>query len=255
MEVYAAMVDYMDEQILRIFDYLKEIGEYDNTLILFMSDNGANGALPTVYPGQTEEYLGSFDNSLDNRGLVNSFIETGPGWAQASMSPSRMFKGFTSEGGIKAPLIVKLPGTMSNAGTLSNAFVHVRDIMPTILDIADVSHSKEFEGRSVLPLQGQSLLTFLTGETDIPYSGADRVGYELFGLKAFIDGDWKILRMPRPFASGEWELYNLKQDPGEIEDLSSEYSEKVEEMVALWEQYKEDNMILDISYDLSDAVE
>ena len=99
------------------------------------------------------------------------------------------------------------------------------------------------------------MLNFLAGETDTAYPGAARVGYELFGLKAFFDGDWKILRMPRPFASGEWELYNLKQDPGEIEDLSSENPEKVEEMVALWEQYKEDNMVLDISYDLSDAVE
>ena len=255
MEVYAAMVDYLDEQILRIFDYLKEIGEYDNTMILFLSDNGANGALPAIYPGQTEEYLSSFDNSLDNRGLINSYIEMGPGWAQASMSPSRMFKGFTSEGGIKAPMIVKLPGTMSNAGAVSNAFVHVRDIMPTILDIADVSHSAEFEGRSVRPIQGQSVLDFFAGEADTAYSGADRVGYELFGLKAFIDGDWKILRMPRPFASGEWELYNLKQDPGEIEDLSSEYPEKVEEMVAMWERYRKDNTVLDISYDLSDAVE
>jgi arylsulfatase A-like enzyme len=255
MEVYAAMVDYMDEQILRVFDYLKEIGEYDNTMILFMSDNGANGALPTVYPGQTEEYLSSFDNSLDNRGLVNSFIETGPGWAQSSMSPSRMFKAFSSEGGIKAPLIVKLPGTMSNAGALSNAFVHVRDIMPTILDIADVSHSKEFEGRSVLPMQGQSALSLLAGQTDSAYSGAGQVGYELFGQKAYFDGDWKILLMPPPFASGEWELYDLKNDPGETKDLSSENPEKVEEMVALWEQYSEDNSVLDISYDLSDAVE
>ena len=255
MEVYAAMVDYMDEQILRVFDYLKETGEYDNTMIVFMSDNGANGALPTVYPGQTEEFLGSFDNSLENRGLVNSFIETGPGWAQASVSPSRMFKAFTSEGGIRAPLIVKLPGTMSNAGAISNSFLHVRDIMPTILDIADATHSKEFEGRSVRPLQGQSVLDFLTGEADTTYPGAARVGYELFGQKAFIDGDWKVLRMPRPFASGEWELYNLKQDPGEIDDLSSEHPEKLERMVALWEQYSEDNSVLDISYDLSDAVE
>jgi len=255
MEVYAAMVDYMDEQILRIFDYLKEIGEYDNTMIIFFSDNGANGALPDVYPGQTDQFLSSFDNSLDNRGLINSFIEMGPGWAQASMSPSRMFKAFTSEGGIKAPMIVKLPGTMSNAGAMSNEFVHVRDIMPTILDIADVSHTGEFDGRSVRPMQGQSVLDFFAGDADTAYSGADQVGYELFGLKAFIDGDWKILRMPRPFASGEWELYDLKQDPGEIEDLSSKYPEKVEEMIALWERYTEDNSVLDISYDHSDAVE
>jgi len=255
MEVYAAMVDYMDEQILRVFDYLKETGEYDNTMIVFMSDNGANGALPTVYPGQTEEFLGSFDNSLDNRGLVNSFIETGPGWAQASVSPGRMFKAFTSEGGIRAPLIMKLPGTMSNAGAMSNAFVHVRDIMPTILDIADVDLAPQFEGRSVLPMQGQSVLSLLAGQADSAYPGAGQVGYELFGQKAYFDGDWKILLMPPPFASGEWELYDLKNDPGETKDLSSEYPEKVEEMVALWEQYSEDNSVLDISYDLSDAVE
>jgi len=251
MEVYAAMVDYMDGQILRVLDYLKETGEYDNTLILFFSDNGANGALPTAYPGQTEEFLNSFDNSLDNRGLVNSYIEMGPGWAQASMSPSRMFKAFTSEGGIRSPMIVKLPGSMSNAGSMSHNFVHVRDIMPTILDIADVSHTEEFEGRAVLPLQGQSLLDFLSGEAKTPYAGAAQVGYELFGLRAYIDGNWKILWMPPPFASGEWELYDLAEDPAESNDLSSKYPEMVEDMVKKWEQYKEDNTVLDIALDLS----
>ncbi len=248
------MLDYMDEQILRVFDYLKEIGEYDNTMILFFSDNGANGALPMAYPGQTEEFLNSFDNSLDNRGLVNSYIEMGPGWAQASMSPGRMFKGFTSEGGIRSPFIVKLPGAMSNAGSMSTEFVHVRDIMPTILDIADVSHTSEFEGRAVLPMQGQSVLDFFSGEATSPYAGAAQVGYELFGLKAFFDGNWKILRMPPPFASGEWELYNLAEDPAEINDLSGEYPDKVGEMVKKWEQYKEDNTVLDVSLDLSRGI-
>ena len=208
-----------------------------------------------MYPGQTEEFLSSFDNSLDNRGLVNSYIEMGPGWAQASMAPSRMFKAFTSEGGIKAPLIVKLPGTMSDAGAMSNSFVHVRDIMPTILEVADVSYTEEFQGRTVRPMQGNSVLDFLSGEAETPYPDAGRVGYELFGLKAFFDGNWKILQMPRPFASGDWELYNLKQDPGETNDLSSEYPQKREEMIALWEQYKKDNTVLDIALDLSGAVE
>jgi arylsulfatase len=166
-----------------------------------------------------------------------------------------MFKAFTSEGGIRAPLIVKLPGTMSNAGAISNSFLHMRDITPTILDIADASHSEEFEGRPVLPLQGQSVLSLLAGQADSAYPGASQVGYELFGQKAYFDGDWKILLMPPPFASGEWELYDLKNDPGETKDLSSEYPEKVEEMVALWEQYSEDNSVLEISYDLSGAVE
>jgi len=254
MEVYAAMLDYLDEQILRVFDYLKEIGEYDNTMILFFSDNGANGALPMAYPGQTEEFLEAFDNSLDNRGLVNSYIEMGPGWAQASMSPSRMFKAFASEGGIRSPLIVKLPGAMTNAGSMSNNFVHVRDIMPTILDIAGVSHHKEFEDRAVRPMQGQSVLDYFSGEAKTPYAGAGQVGYELFGLKAYFDGNWKILLMPPPFASGEWELYDLAEDPAEMNDLSSKYPEKVEEMVRKWDQYKEDNMVLDAALDLSRGI-
>jgi arylsulfatase len=165
-----------------------------------------------------------------------------------------MFKAFTSEGGIRSPLIVKLPGSMSNAGSMSNEFVHVRDIMPTILDIADVSHTREFEGRAVLPMQGQSVLDFFSGEATSPYAGAAQVGYELFGLKAFFDGNWKILRMPPPFASGEWELYNLAEDPAEIKDLSSKYPDKVGEMVKKWEQYKEDNTVLDVSLDLSRGI-
>ena len=251
MEVYAAMVDYMDEQIARVFDYLKEIGEYDNTMIIFLSDNGANGHLPTAYPGQTEEHLDSFDNSLENRGLVNSFIETGPGWTQASMAPSRLFKAFTAEGGIRAPLIVKLPGAMPNAGTLSHSFFHVRDIMPTILDVAGVEFTQKINGRSVVAMQGSSVADFISGNVEIPYSGADRVGYELFGMKAFFDGDWKILLMPPPFGTGDWQLYNLIEDPGELVDLSNQHPERLVKMIAQWEQYKVENGVLDISYALS----
>ena len=251
MEVYAAMVDYMDEQIKRVFDRLREIGEYDNTLIIFLSDNGANGAMPTAYPGQTDEFLNSFDNSMENRGLVNSFIETGPGWAQASMTPSRMFKGFTSEGGIRSPLLVKLPGKMADAGTMNHSFIHIRDIMPTILDLAGAVHSEEFDGREVRPMQGRSVLDLIAGRRDSPYDETCQVGYELFGLKAYFAGDWKILWMPPPFGKGDWELFNLQEDPGETNDLSELHPEKVEEMVALWEQYRKDNNVLDISYDMS----
>lgn len=255
MEIYAAMVDYMDEQISRVFEYLKETGEYDNTMIVFFSDNGANGAVREAYPGQTEEFLNGFDNSLENRGLPGSYVEMGPGWAQASMSPGRMFKGFTSEGGIRSPLIVKLPGSMDNAGSLSKSFVHVRDLMPTVLDIAQVAHSTEFAGRTVQPLQGQSVLDYFSGEAETPYDGAAHVGYELFGLKAFFDGDWKILSMPPPFASGEWELYNLAEDPAEINNLSGEYPDRVEAMIKSWEQYKEDNSVLDAALDLTRGFE
>ncbi len=255
MEVYAAMVDYMDGQIQRLFDYLKEIGEYDNTVIIFFSDNGANGAYPSVYPGWTEEWAGSFDNGLDNRGRPGSFIEMGPGWAQASMSPSRMFKGFTAEGGIRSPFIAKMPGAQANAGAMNHSFFHVRDVMPTILDLAGIEPPSQIDGREVRMLQGQSVLDLLDGSAEAPYAGADQVGYELFGLKAFFDGDWKILWMPAPFGSGEWELYDLAADPAEIEDLGADYPERLESMIGMWERYKEENTVLDLSsLDLSEVM-
>ena len=250
MEVYAAMIDYMDEQIKRVFDYLKEIGEYDNTMIVFFSDNGANGLHQTAYPGQTDAYMNSFDNSLENRGLKNSFIEPGPGWSQVSMAPSRMFKAFTSEGGIKSPLIVKSPGKKTNGGSMNHAFLHVRDIMPTLLDLAGVDHTEKFNGREVRPMQGRSVLDMLEGKASMPYAEAGKVGYELFGLKAYFDSDWKILWMPKPFGTGDWELFNLKDDPGEINDLSTLYPDKRKDMIVLWEQYKIDNEVLDISMDM-----
>ncbi len=218
MEVYAAMIDYMDNQIRRVFDYLKETGEYENTLILFFSDNGANGGNKEGYPGQTAEFLNSFDNSLDNRGLANSFIEMGPGWAQASMTPSRMFKGFVAEGGIRSPLLIKLPGKMANAGSMNHSFLHVRDVMPTILDATNVEQQgQQFEGRKVHPIQGMSVLATIEGKAA---TTSPDVGYELFGMKAFFANGWKILWMPKPFGIDQWELLNLEKDPSELYDLS-----------------------------------
>ena len=251
MEVYAAMVDYMDEQINRVIEWLKKNGEYDNTLILFFSDNGANGHSHKAYPGQTDEYLNSFDNRLENRGLKNSYIDMGPGWAQASMAPSRMFKAFPSEGGIISPLIVKSPGKTANAGSMNHTLFHVRDIMPTVLDLAGVADADMFGGRKVREMQGRSVLDLLEGKAKVPYAEAGQVGYELFGMKAFLDGTWKILWMPKPFGKGDWELLNLTVDPAELNDLSMQQPAKRKDMIALWEQYKLENGVLDISMDLS----
>jgi arylsulfatase A-like enzyme len=241
----------MDEQIARVVDHLKESGQYDNTLILFFSDNGANGAARTAYPGQTDEYLNSFDNSVENRGLANSFVEQGPGWAQVSMTPGRMFKAFPSEGGIRSPCLVKVPGHAANAGSINHSFFHVRDIMPTLLEVAGVSPLREINGRARLPLQGQSVLNLFEGKMQTAYAGAAEVGFELFGMKAYFSGNWKILWMPVPFGTGEWELFDLNQDPGELNDLRGEHPERLDKMIALWEQYKVDNGVLDIKLDMS----
>lgn len=245
MEVYAAMLDYMDENIGRVLDYLKETGKYENTLIIFMSDNGANGAVATSYPGNADgRYLSEFNNAQENRGLKGSYIETGPGWAQASSGPYRFFKTFTTEGGIRAPLIMKTPGAAVGAGTWNHQFVHVTDLMPTVLDLTGTEYpASEYKGNKLHPLIGTSLLPVLQGAT---VKQAERgMGYELFEMKAYIRGNWKILRLPVPLASGEWQLYDLSKDPGETTDLSAEFPEVRQELISLWAEYARVNELHD----------
>jgi len=246
MEVYAAMVDYMDMSIGRVFEYLKEIGEYDNTLIIFFSDNGANGIPPIAYPGNADgQYLGSFDNSLENRGLPNSFIDMGPGWAQAASTPSRLFKSFTTQGGIHSPCIIKTPGEMETAGQIKNAFMHVSDIMPTIFEMASVAYPETFHGREVIPPTGKSGLAYVQGKAETVHGPDHGQGWELFEMKAYIKGEWKILRLPPPFDNGNWALYNLTKDPGETTDLSDQFPEIKQELLNGWEDYVRTNHIFD----------
>lgn len=246
MEVYAAMVDYLDMSIGRIIDYLKKEGLYDNSMILFMSDNGANGVMATTYPGNGDgKYLSSFDNSLDNRGLPNSFIEMGPGWAQASSAPFRLFKSFTSEGGIKAPLIIKLPtAEKKNEGQWNKSFIHVSDIMPTVLALAGATYPKEIKGKPVKQPIGKSILPILKGERTAIHSN-EGMGWELFERKAYIKGKWKILRLAKPFGTGSWQLYNIEKDPGEINDLSQQFPAKKDSLISDWKKYAKENDVVD----------
>jgi arylsulfatase len=126
--------------------------------------------------------------------------------------------------------------------------------MPTILDIAGIEHPGEINGRRVVPMQGTSVLDLFAGNVEVPSAEVSQVGYELFGLRAFFDGDWKILWMPPPFGPGEWELFDLRRDPAEMNDLSGDYPDKLAEMIALWERYKEDNGVLDVALDLGEMV-
>ncbi len=245
MEVYAGMLEYLDMSVGRVLDYLKKEEMYDNTLIIFMSDNGANGAMATLYPGNEDgKYLSTFDNSVENRGLKNSYIETGSGWAQSSSSPFRYFKSFASEGGIKVPLIIKIPGNMAGAGQLNNGFIHVTDIMPTILEIASVQYPEEFNGNKIHPLIGESIMPVLKGDSVTVHSN-DGFGWELFEMKAYIKGNWKLLRLPQPFGTGNWELYDLKNDPAETTDLSSEYPEIKSQLIEEWNKYAQHNEVYD----------
>ncbi|GMQ30752.1 arylsulfatase AtsA [Algoriphagus confluentis] len=246
MEVYAAMVEYLDMSIGRIIDYLKKEGMYDNTLIVFLSDNGANGVMATTYPGNGDGvYLGGFDNSLQNRGLHNSFIEMGPGWAQVSSSPFRLFKSFASEGGIRAPLIVKMPNANSGKGLWNKSFFHVTDLMPTFLELAQASYPQEFKGKAVRQPIGKSMRAVLDGNATEIHASEEGMGWELFERKAYIQGKWKILRLPPPFGPGEWQLFDRENDPGETTDLSAQYPEIKEKLIQNWQEYAKDNDVFD----------
>lgn len=246
MEVYAAMIEYLDMSIGRLLDYLKQQGMYDNTLIVFMSDNGANGVMATTYPGNGDgKYLSSFNNALENRGLPNSFVEMGPGWAQASSSPFRLFKSFASEGGIKAPLMIKLPNDSLNQGQWNKSFVHVTDLMPTILHLTATSYPSQFKGKEVRQPIGKSLVPVLTGNAHEVHSNKEGMGWELFERKAYIKGKWKILRLPAPFSTGQWQLFDLEKDPGELTDLASQFPATRDSLINDWLLYAKTNDVFD----------
>ena len=148
MELYAAMVENMDANIGKLIGYLKTNGLYDNTLIIFLSDNGPEGNIM--------EMGAPWDNSnFEDWGKKGTFIQYGPAWAQVGAGPLRMFKGFLSEGGIRTPLIISGKG-VEGSGRISDAVTHVTDIPATILDAAGVAHPETFEGKKVAPLQGKS---------------------------------------------------------------------------------------------------
>ncbi len=241
MEVYAAMVDYMDEQIGRVLELLQRQGELDNTLILFFSDNGANGWPAKSYPSFTRSYYDSFDNALANRGAPGSYISQGPGWASASSAAYDRFKIFLSEGGIRTPAIIKPVGGAS-VGSISAEFTQVRDIVPTVLDLLNLEHPSAHDAKLAL-LDGRSLLPLLQGKADelAPRQGT---GYELHGLRAYFDGDWKAVQTLMPLGSGQWQLFNLRNDPGETQDLARQYPERLAAMREAQAQYEQDNGVI-----------
>ena len=241
MELYAAMVEYMDAQIGRLIASLKRSGKYDNTLIVFISDNGAAGEdigelLNKLAPTAKDWFAETFNNRLENWGRPRSCIEYGPPWAQVSSVPLRLFKGVVADGGIRAPLIVSGPG-VRNEGAINHSVMHVMDITPTFLESASVEHPSKKAGAKVAPPQGKSLWPLLAGQKQATRTVTDWLGWELFGNRAIRQGDWKLLYLLKGAGgTGSWELFNLKDDPAEMHDLSAKYPEKRDAMLKLWDE-------------------
>src|SRR5690606_8918872 len=166
MQVYAAMVEALDHHIGRLLDYLDRIGERDNTVIIFMSDNGAEGNDPYVIVDNKNWIPKNFTTDTASLGKPGSYAAYGPAWAEVSATPHRLYKTFTAEGGIRAPVIFVLPG-MTNRGQLSHSFATVLDIAPTILELAQAPYPQDsYRGRKIHPLQGRSMVAYLKGEAD-----------------------------------------------------------------------------------------
>jgi arylsulfatase len=251
MELYAGMVEYMDDQIGRVFDYLKEIGEYDNTVVIFISDNGAEGNdLRAMVAGQLGSlgFLHAMNNFAENGhnalGRKGTYAEYGPAWAQVSMVPFRIYKGWVSEGGIRSPLIVSGPGVQGAGELNKKAVLHIMDIAPTLLEMAGIEHPSIYKERKVAPMQGKSWVGMLAGSTQSPRTSDDWLGWELFNNRAIRQGDWKISWLDQPFGTEDWQLFNLAEDPGEQYDLSVKFPEKRKALIALWDEYVELNGVI-----------
>jgi arylsulfatase len=247
MEIYAGMIDYMDESIGRVLEHLRQSDNFENTLIVFMSDNGPSRTSIMDYlelGGESGEFFNQFDNSLENKGLPGSSTDIGPGWAYAAATPLRLFKGYVAQGGVQVPAVIKLPGNMANAGSREDHLIHVMDLMPTFLAIAGADYPDVYNGEPIVPLQGKSLMPLLSGESSSDFESRE-LGWSAYGMDAYRKGAWKILRLPEPYGNGDWQLYDLAADPGELHDLSSEFPDRTRTLAKAWEAYANSNGVIE----------
>ncbi len=237
MEVYAAMVDRLDQNVGRVIQQLKDSGEYENTVILFLADNGAEAMdLETTQLTSIKAVVDKADNRLDNRGTQSSYIAYGPGWAQAATAPSWLNKAYATEGGTRVVSFLSWPG-FARQGSIATPFLSVSDIAPTFLDLAGIDYSSTVVGgRNVQPITGKSWVSFLQQKAERVYRDNDSHGTELFGSRAIRRGDWKITDI----GDGKWRLFNLVDDPGETDDLSLRHPDRLQELIAAWDKYAQD---------------
>ncbi len=247
MEIYAAMIDDLDANVGRLLDYLRSRNLARDTLIIFLSDNGAEGHRLAQGMGPLHEWSNiCCDNSYANMGTANSYLTLGPGWARASMAPFRMFKGFTSEGGVRVPAIISFPEHFAG-GRLYEGIASIQDVAPSILEVAGIDLEN-------MPLDGKSMLPMLRGETSTVHSDDTAFAWELLGKRALRQGNWKIVR-ESPFSDwwdadalgikrDQWQLYNLARDPAETTDLAAAEAERLKRMTDLWDEYAKENAVI-----------
>jgi len=242
MSVYAACVDHMDQAVGRLVGALKQRGVFDNTLILFMSDNGGNAeggakgvleATPVkgrkfgLGAGAPKPRPGAF-----TPGAGDSKVFCGESWASLENTPFRRYKHFNHEGGIATPLIAHWPAGIAAKGELRAQPGHLIDVMTTCVEVAGAKYPASFKGEAILPMEGRSLVPAFANQPVV----RDALFWEHLGNAAVRAGDWKLVRAGR---EGAWELYDLKSDRTELHDLASARPDKAKELAAAWEAWAE----------------
>ncbi len=230
MELYAAMVDNLDDHVGRLIDYLKANDLYGNTLIIFMADNGA--AAEDFYNDEPfKDYVQEhYDNAYGNMGRASSFVSYGPQWAEAGTAPFQRHKGYTREGGITAPMIISGPGVAAHAQKTS-AYLTVMDLAPTFLELAGADYPT---GGSVQPMRGESINALLAGTEDAVHDENYLTVLSHKGRVLVRQGKWKLSNLEPPFDEDELGLFDLDADPGETHNLGDSEPEKYRELLELW---------------------
>jgi len=237
MEVYAGIIDNIDYNVGRVIKFLKDTGQYENTIIIFMSDNGANPWEMDEYPAPNQkEFVEQFDNSIDNIGRPGSAIALGIGWATAGGGPKDLFKMTVGEGGISSPLIISGPGIKGKDRTVES-FVYATNIMPTIIELTGAKYPKIYKGKNIIPLESKSLLPVLKAKSDRVYSEEDVIAGEMRGGKWVRQGKYKAVLIAAPYGSNKWEFYDISVDPGETNNLASSNPEKLKALIVEYDNY------------------
>ncbi|BCM91677.1 arylsulfatase [Abditibacteriota bacterium] len=238
MAVYAAAVDKMDQSVGRVVTYLKKTNQYDNTLIFFLSDNGACAEWDPYGFDQNsgpKNILHTGDD-LKKVGSPDSYVSYGSGWANTCNTPWRLYKHYAHEGGIRTPLIVHWPkGLKTKPGSMTTQPAMVADFMPTLVQICGGTYPTERNGLSIMPTQGASLLPIINGGKIAPRN----LYMEHEGNRMVREGDWKLVDLE----GKPWELYNVADDPTEMHDLAVADPKRVEKLSADWEIWAENSNV------------
>lgn len=238
MELYAVMVENLDRHIGQLIQFLKDTRQFDNTIIVFMSDNGAAAEdfynLPASFGPFLREH---YDNSFENMGKPSSFVSYGPQWAQAGAAPFKLFKEYAAEGGVVTPLIIAGKNVTRKPG-VQPAFINVMDLAPTFLELAGIKYPVVYKNKKMVPMLGESCLSYLNGKTNVIHSKNYVYGMEHNGQCFIIKGSWKITNVQKPFDENAFALYNLDKDPGETNDVSKLNPKKYKELLHEWELFK-----------------